>query len=246
MIKPNAWVSAATITYKAAPRTLEEFKQTRTYKEVLQDWAGWTAAGILDMNIPMNYKREYDATQAKEFDGWNNFASTTRENAVVLSGLGFFVNKTTDSSKQLARALKTPGISGFVGYSYRTTDLDVLNSKKTETNGRKDFQKIFSPIFANQVQWTRAPTNKLSGFLGRVTQAGTALSNAEIEIQASDGSSLLLRTDANGYYGVPRLPIGKTKIVLLQRAGNTVTVSSSLEFTVIQRQVQRITDLVAP
>ncbi len=235
--KPKLWVSAATITYRAAPRNLEEFKRTRTYSEVLQDWAGWTQSGILDLNIPMNYKREYDPIQQKEFDGWNAFAAATKENALVATGAGIFVNSLSDSRKQYTRATATVGISGWLGYSYRTADVDVLNAKKTENNGKLDFQKAFTSLFSSSVNWGQPDVGKLSGILGRVVQNGSAVAGTELELQSADGSSVLLRTDANGYYGAARLPEGKLRII----AG-----SSSLEVTVTRGQIVRVADLQLP
>jgi uncharacterized lipoprotein YddW (UPF0748 family) len=244
--KPKLWVSAATITYRAAPRSIEEFQRSRTYAEVLQDWVGWTQEGILDLNIPMNYKREYDAVQAKEFDGWNKFATQTKENALVATGAGIFVNSLQDSKKQYARAINTQGISGWIGYSYRTADLDVLNTKKTESNGKKDFQKAFSSLFSSAVTWGQPNTNELSGILGRVLKNGTPISNTELEIRSSDGSSILLSTDANGFYGNPRLPEGKLSIDVLERSANSITVSSSMDVTVTRGMVQRLPDIQIP
>ncbi|MEY4531593.1 MAG: hypothetical protein RLZZ156_2314 [Deinococcota bacterium] len=244
--KPKLWVSAATITYRTAPRSIEEFKLTRTYSEVLQDWVAWTSEGILDLNIPMNYKREYDALQAKEFDGWNKFATQTKENAVVATGAGIFVNSLADSKKQYTRAINTQGISGWIGYSYRTPDLDVLNTKKTESNGKKDFQKAFSSLFSSAVRWEQANSDGLSGILGRVLRNGTPVSNAELEIRKTDGSSILLQTDANGFYGHPRLPEGKLSIGVLERSTNSVAISSSMDIIVTRGIVQRLPDIQIP
>ncbi|MFN3266772.1 MAG: glycoside hydrolase family 10 protein [Deinococcales bacterium] len=243
--KPKLWVSAATITYRAAPRNIEEFQRTRTYTEVLQDWVGWTAAGILDLNIPMNYKREYDPIQKLEFDGWNAFAAVTRERAQVATGAGIFVNSLADSSKQYSRALATAGIAGWVGYSYRTADLDVLNTQKNEQKGKQDFATVFSKLFSSRPSWGVPNQNNLSGILGRVVQDGLGVV-AELELLAADGSSMLVQSDANGYFGVPRLPVGKVRVGLLGRSQNSVGVVSSLDIAVRQGTVQRIPDFVLP
>jgi uncharacterized lipoprotein YddW (UPF0748 family) len=244
--KPKLWVSAATITYRTAPRTLQEFQRTRTHSEVLQDWSGWTQAGILDLNIPMNYKREYDTAQKLEFDGWNTFAASTRENALVATGAGIFVNSLADSSKQYSRAIATPGISGWVGYSYRTADLDVLNAKKTEAKGKADFATAFSKLFSSRVTWGTPNTNNLSGILGRVVKNGVGVAAAELEVRAPDGSSVVLFSDANGYFGSPKLPMGQVTLALLSRSANSVAVSSSVAVMVQQGMVLRLPDIVLP
>jgi len=40
------------------PQTQGGWNDTRAYAEQLQDWDGWMREGILDLNIPMNYKRD--------------------------------------------------------------------------------------------------------------------------------------------------------------------------------------------
>jgi uncharacterized lipoprotein YddW (UPF0748 family) len=77
-IRPEVWVSAATITYGDGPASRAEFERSRTYSQVLQDWAGWMEEGILDLNIPMNYKRDAVPSQARAFDRWNRFALAHR------------------------------------------------------------------------------------------------------------------------------------------------------------------------
>jgi uncharacterized lipoprotein YddW (UPF0748 family) len=244
--KPKLWVSAATITYRAAPRTVEEFRRTRTYGEVLQDWAGWTQSGILDLNIPMNYKREYDPIQKLEFDGWNAFAASTRENALVATGAGIFVNSLPDSSKQYSRALATKGIAGWVGYSYRTADLDVLNTKKTESKGKQDFAAAFAKLFSSRPMWGTPDPKHLSGILGRVVKNGVGVAAAELEVRAADGSSVVLFSDGNGYFGSPKLPVGQVTVALLSRSASSVAVSSSLDMVVQQGVVQRLPDIFVP
>ena len=59
-INPYLRMSADTITYGDGPQAYGgDWTQTRPYRETLQDWRGWMQEGILDTNIPMNYKREH-------------------------------------------------------------------------------------------------------------------------------------------------------------------------------------------
>jgi hypothetical protein len=61
-----------------------------------------------------------------------------------------------------------------------------------------------------------------------------------------DGSSLVLYSDANGYFGIPKLPIGRATVGLLSRSANSVGVVSGLEVVVQQGMVQRLPDVVMP
>jgi uncharacterized lipoprotein YddW (UPF0748 family) len=236
-VKPQLWVSAATIVYNTAPRTVEEFRSRRTYAEVLQDWVGWMSEGILDLNLPMNYKRETNAEQAQEFTGWANFAAATRAKGTVGVGAAIYLNSIPDSLKQYARGVAVNGVSGWVGYSYRTPDAETLAERKTSAVAQREWQQAFSrnanAPFSSEAVWGRPDTQKLSGVLGRVLRGDAGVSNVAVELRGADGSSILVRTDANGYYGAPNLPVGRITVSALQNDA----VSASLEATAVLGRV---------
>jgi uncharacterized lipoprotein YddW (UPF0748 family) len=241
--KPNLWVSAATIVYKTAPTTLDEWQRTRTYAEVLQDWVGWQAAGVLDLNLPMNYKRENNPEQQAEFGGWARFAAAQRAKGVLGVGAAVYLNTLSDSLKQYARAVSIPGVSGWVGYSYRTPDADTFAGKKTTPVAQQDLLRAFAlnqnAPFAQAATWGRPNAQNLSGVIGRVTRGGVGASNANVQLSGADGSSVLVKTDSNGYYGVPSLPVGRVGVAVI--VGDAQ--SRALEVMVATGRVLRAPDL---
>jgi uncharacterized lipoprotein YddW (UPF0748 family) len=129
-IKPHIAMSADTITYSYGPATQGGWEQTRTYREVLQDWRRWMQEGILDLNIPMNYKREHFTTepnnQRRMYVEWNEFARDHQYARQVAIGSAIYLNFVQGSVTQVRKAL-TPNANGnsavgWVGYSYRTPD----------------------------------------------------------------------------------------------------------------------------
>jgi uncharacterized lipoprotein YddW (UPF0748 family) len=207
-IRPSVWVSAATITYKEAPNTLEEFSKTRTYAEVLQDWVSWMQAGILDLNIPMNYKRESIKDQITWFNGWNRFAVQTKAGGSVAVGTAIYINSLAESLNQLKRSLQLPGVSGWVGYSYRTPDQATFDGRKTGAKALEELRAKLtakSGAFAVNSSWGNAPLGNLAGLIGRVTQNGLGLANQTVTLEDSAGHQTQLITDSGGYYGVPNL-----------------------------------------
>jgi uncharacterized lipoprotein YddW (UPF0748 family) len=129
-IKPHVAISADTITYGYGPATQGGWENTRTYKEVLQDWRGWMEEGILDLNIPMNYKREHFTTepnnQRRMYLEWNEYARDHQYARDVAIGAAVYLNFVAGSVTQVRKALmlNANGNSaiGWVGYSYRTPD----------------------------------------------------------------------------------------------------------------------------
>ena len=142
-IKPHVRISADTITYGYGPQSQGGWEKTRTYAEVLQDWRGWMEEGILDLNIPMNYKREHFVTepnnQQRMYHEWNEFIKDNQHNRQAAIGSAVYLNYVGagagyaggGSVAQVRKALApsaagNPSV-GWVGYSYRVAD--ALNNE---------------------------------------------------------------------------------------------------------------------
>ena len=222
-IRPSVWISAATITYREAPTNLEQFEQTRTYAEILQDWPAWMREGILDLNIPMNYKREREADQVKWFDGWNQFAVQQKARGRVAVGTANYLNSPGDGLNQLKRGLSLTGVDGWVGYSYRTPDSEVLGTRRSSLDGQKILGANLAGTFTSSAGWDTAPQN-FTAIFGRVTQNGLGLSNARVELRSATNDVLEMVSDANGYYGFLNVPQDALTIT-----ASTPTASQRLE-----------------
>jgi uncharacterized lipoprotein YddW (UPF0748 family) len=242
-IRPSVWVSAATITYKEAPTSLEGFAKTRTYSEVLQDWVSWMQLGILDLNIPMNYKRENIKDQVTWFDGWNRFAVQNKGSGSVAVGTAIYINSLEESLNQLKRSFQVPGVSGWVGYSYRTPDQATFNGLKI---GAKALEELTAKLtaktgaFAINSSWGTAPVVNLAGVIGRVTRGGLSFANQSVTISDAAGHQTQLITDSGGYYGMPNLvniglELGTLK---LQTAGLEVQLEVKPEQVAIAPELQ--------
>lgn len=217
-LRPDLWVSAATITYQTAPRAgdLTGFRRTRTYGDVLQDWPEWMRAGLIDLNVLMNYKRDGQPDQAQWFDGWNAFALSVRDRpdgarAAVAAGTAMYLNDPAVTAAQARRSVQTG--MGWVGYSYRTPTAGVYGQRESTAQGLKAVQAVLSapgmPL-ERPLRWTdEAPT--VRGLLGRVTGAVTP---GHRTVQAVQGGQVVAETltDALGYYGFAALPAGKTEV----------------------------------
>jgi uncharacterized lipoprotein YddW (UPF0748 family) len=211
--KPSVWVSAATITYGAGPKDLAGWRQTRTYTEVLQDWVGWVHEGILDLNIPMNYKRDFVPDQAAWFDQWNAFAGAQRGSRVVASGTAIYLNPQDNSVRQAALSLSRDGLDGWVGYSYRTPDADVNAGKATQAT-------VF-PALAAKLTAPGAPLEQsaswgdpgvVNAIFGRVQRGEVGAGALEVELLADGAVVRRARTDGKGYYGFVTIPLGALEV----------------------------------
>ena len=187
---PALWVGSATIAYGAPP---ESFADSVAYRLVLQDWAGWLANGFLDLNIPMNYKQLGDAREAEWFRAWNRYAPTLGSGGVTAVGLGLYQNTPAEVQAQVEDVLETPGVSGWVGYSYRTPSAGTDAGLETSQTALAALEPLLDT--ATVTAFGRPPP--VTALLGRVEAAGT-----ETVQLLRDGQVIAASpTDANGVYG---------------------------------------------
>lgn len=217
-LRPDAWITAATITYgqPPAPGDLAGFRKTRTYGDVLQDWPAWMQSGLIDLNVLMNYKRDAVAEQGQWFDGWNAFARGVQPrpdglSAGVAAGTAMYLNGAPVTANQAQRSVGA-GL-GWVGYSYRTPTLDVYGAKETTAQGLDTVQKLLTApgaVLASPAPWKEKPPTT-RGLMGRIT--GTPVPGFRV-VEALQGGQVVAHTmtDGSGYYGFAALPPGKTEV----------------------------------
>jgi uncharacterized lipoprotein YddW (UPF0748 family) len=124
-LRPQLVVSAALIAYGAGPANEDEWRASRTYSEVYQDWHAWLNEGILDVGIPMNYDSEWNPRQAAWFDQWTSWEKDNQGSRRLMIGVGAFLNYPENTLAQLQRAIAASAAghqaAGVAIYSYAST-----------------------------------------------------------------------------------------------------------------------------
>ncbi len=212
-VNPALWVGAATIAYGAPPDVASDagFSESGAYRLVLQDWAGWLAEGFLDLNIPMNYKQLSDPRAALWFEGWNRYAGALAPGGVTATGLGLYQNASEDVQLQIAEIARTPGLAGWVGYSYRTPSAETDAGLETPEAARAALEPFLNtaPV---ETAFGRPPP--VTALLGRV-EANEA---ETVELLRAGRVVATARTDAAGVYGFA-LPAGTADGYMLRLTG---------------------------
>ena len=241
-IKPHLAISADTITYGYGPVSVPGgWEGTRTYREVLQDWRGWMEEGILDINIPMNYKREHltvePNNQRRMYEEWNEFARDHQYAREVAIGAAIYLNFVQSSVTQVRKAL-TPNANGnaaigWVGYSYRSPDcLSVApfcgTPSRTTDESRaeltraltqpSEYDTVLPPVFSTpagvpSMPWKAAPTRgHLAGTVK--TNTGVAIDQILVEVRDPETDALVISrlTDGLGYVAFIDLAPGRYKV----------------------------------
>jgi uncharacterized lipoprotein YddW (UPF0748 family) len=123
--KPRLKVSAALIAFGEGPTTDAEWRQTRTFREVYQDWRTWLEDGVLDFGVVMNYDREWSPLQKAWFNRWIEWEKDHQGIRRLLVGVAAYLNYPEDTFSQLQRA-RSPSaagnrVAGVAVYSYAST-----------------------------------------------------------------------------------------------------------------------------
>ena len=122
--KPHLKVSAALIAFGGGPTTEAAWGSAEAYWRVYQDWRAWTEEGILDIAMPMAYKREHNTGEATQYDQWNAWLRTHLYDRAGVLGQGGLSNAIEGTLRQTRRAL-TPdtNLSGIIFYSMATSNV---------------------------------------------------------------------------------------------------------------------------
>lgn len=233
-LKPQVRISAATVTYGEAPQRLGGWVWIRPYLEVLQDWRGWMEEGILDLNIPMNYKREHQMAepddQRRAFEEWAEFIKDHQYARHAAIGTGLYLNLLQDNIAQIDKAL-APSVAGnfgrgWVGFSYRQPDILASDRVRSEDVSRAELRRALAqslegtiPVFATPAKvpampWKTQPA--VGHLMGKVhTLDGRALDQLRIDLYDQETGHLIGSriSDGSGWFGFVNLKPGQYRLV---------------------------------
>lgn len=110
-----------------------DFKKTDAYAYVFQDWRSWMKDGLVDANMPMNYKNPSVAKNQNEFSGWLDGFKRWSYGRHTYCGLMIFNNNISGAAKQVELA-RSKGMDGIAGFAFsQVACRDKLASKLKST-----------------------------------------------------------------------------------------------------------------
>jgi uncharacterized lipoprotein YddW (UPF0748 family) len=146
--KPQLKISAALIAFGGGPTTEAAWTSAEAYWRVYQDWRAWTEEGILDITIPMNYKREHTPSNVPLFDTWNEWIKNHQYNRMSLIGLGVYLNSIEGTLRQTRRSLAPSStgqsVKGVVFYSIANTNEAVMANPFSIPSGQNTIRRPFA------------------------------------------------------------------------------------------------------
>jgi uncharacterized lipoprotein YddW (UPF0748 family) len=208
-INPRLRVSAALSVAGGAPSNQATWYASTPYAYHLQDWRSWLEEGILDLGLPMTYKREYSAQEKAQFDGWIAWEKDHQYGRGAAVGTALYLNTVPDSMAQWQRT-RQPSASGnyalgITGYSYATPSVDATP--------RRDFINAAVTELFTQTASTPALLWKdaaaLGHLMGRLSQPVPCRDLDRYPLNLSGPVSRSLFTDSSGWLGTVDLPPGE-------------------------------------
>jgi len=113
-LRPHVKLSAATIAWGPCP---SDFTKTDAFAYVFQDWRLWMEQGLIDANMPMNYKNPSDAKSSTYFASWLEGLKRWSYGRHVYCGLMVFNNNVPGAVSQ-AKLVRDKGLDGIVGFAF--------------------------------------------------------------------------------------------------------------------------------
>ncbi len=206
-LRPEVKISAATITWTPAATSFTSWLQSAAWSHVLQDWRGWLAEGLLDLNIPMAYFRQ--ETHATAWADWSRFARQNRFQRHVALGVGAYLNTISNSivqmrSTRVSQGPAAPRADGLLVYSYAVPARDNMPRAEfiTALTQPTLHDPVQPPVFADPVAPPVMPwksDGSVRGLVGTIRAAsGQPVPDARLEVCGAVPT--VLRTDENGAF----------------------------------------------
>lgn len=248
-IKPELPVSAALIAFGGAPTSDATWQSAEAYWRVHQDWRAWLEEGILDIAIPMIYRREHDLAQARQFDDWRAWIVDRANGRCSVAGIGAFLNGVEGTLRQARRSAGAG--CGLALFSLATASEALIVNPWSRPPGqptpRRSFDELASalvsgrsldgrvfyddpavvPVFADEalppvLPWKLRPlTGHLMG-IARSAEHGVFDTATVYIINSRADTMRVTRTDGNGFFGVVDLPPDRYRISVITRGTRLV------------------------
>jgi uncharacterized lipoprotein YddW (UPF0748 family) len=118
-VKPNMVISAATVAWGDCQ---PDFIDNLACKLTCQNWRSWLNDGLIDANVPMNYRDESSSKASTQFRSWLKGFNKWSSGKPTYVGLGAHNNMPSGILRQI-EAVRKAGLEGYVLFSFNESSL---------------------------------------------------------------------------------------------------------------------------
>ena len=227
--RPKAIFSIDAVGWGPAP--VENFSETRPYREALQDWNGWSEQGVVDLVLLMDYKREWVESQAAEFRDWADYTRMSigkSRGRMLTVGIGGYFNPFKNVLTQY-REVGARGLGACL-FSYDQPTGEVSDSLDQLRGYRSPiWEAIGTEIYPDPApppvpDW-RGQRSFIAGYLKDAS--GEPLAGAEV---ALEGTNFRVKSDGSGFFAFYALPPGNYQLRIANHPldGKTITAPAGI------------------
>ncbi|MBP6963463.1 MAG: fibronectin type III domain-containing protein [Armatimonadetes bacterium] len=209
-INPRIKMSVDTVGWEG-PDPSTNYEGTSQYAGVFQDARAWMQQHIVDINVLMNYKREFNTVQKASYRVWADWLPRVANSTgrLAVDGQGVYLNSIAGSVTQMNYS-REAGSDGLCSYSYAVTNKDGQPAGDFFTAVKSNLFGAPAPI--PDMPWKDQPTTGI--LFGTATDSANPndpiyrnwLYKAEVNLTGPVNRSTL--TDATGTYAFLDLPAG--------------------------------------
>lgn len=201
VFKPDIKLSVCSIVWGSPDKP---FSESAAMQRVMQEWPAWCEEGIIDINIPMNYRSEDKPSMSRDFRTWTRFIRSATGGRIYVNGLGNYLNSVEDSIRQIKDS-RDLGADGSCLFRFGVNN----NENKPHTSllnaAAEGPWEEWAPV--PEMEWIDDPT---SGILkGRVYIGKDKKPVDAARVRLNDHT---IYTDGSGYYAFVGVRPGNTKI----------------------------------
>lgn len=220
LLKPTLKLSACTIAWG---KINNDFTKTAAYTQTCQDWPAWLEEGIVDIAIPMNYRRESDPASARGFRDWINFGVRhsapdpvrNRPGRLIVVGTGSYLNTVEENSAQIG-ACRALGAHGACIFRFGVNNSE--GKPRSALLQQLRAQLYHHPAPVPPTPWLSLP--ELASVYGTATDPdGYPLDGALVTLLPGNRT---VRTSGTGFYAFVNCLPGKYRVVLETEINGTL------------------------
>ncbi len=205
MVDPDVVVTTDTVAW-AGGGEWRDFKTSRPYTDVFQDWVGWLRAGIIDYNALMGYYQKADPRYQGYHEGWCKLSLDNDDKRGSILCTAAYKQIMVQHSMDQLLDIRSWGAAGLNIYDWYS-EVNASQSGESRVDFYRELKAQVYPEWVDPPvhKWKVRPTTGI--FEGKLTDAGSPVDHGTVEIEGYPSTRVY--TDGSGWYAIMEVVRGE-------------------------------------